>query len=392
MPQTDQPQSDSPMIEPTVEPTVEPIPPRYWWLKRIGIAIGVLLVALFALRSWWGWEANRRLQAEIDRIIAAGEPIYPEDFDPNEEIPDDQNAAKFLRDAENAIALTAEQTQLLQDFLGKTAELAKHMDELKAMIEANAEVFELARGARRAPGVEWGLRIRSPAINSMLPSFSGQRQLCRLLNAAAYHHRATGRDDLGVETLRDAIAQGDTLSYHPSLIAQLVVMANEAVAAQTVEKTAPTMKIAVPGEHDVLSADEAASREQVVGLIEDLLNDRRYRSAMTRAMLGERMLQLDIARTVLDGQMSLGSLAPWGAPARPSVLELLLSYPIVPLLYLGGLTALKNSTACVEASRQQDWQRVSAVLPRQDRNRTFLDEWSHAFSRGVAASLDRAQG
>ena len=102
MPESDQPQCESA----TIEPTVEPIPPRYWWLKRIALAAGFLFVALFALRLWWGWEANRRLQAEIDKIIAKGEPIYPEDFDPKEDIPDDQNAARFLRNAEQAINLT----------------------------------------------------------------------------------------------------------------------------------------------------------------------------------------------------------------------------------------------------------------------------------------------
>ncbi|MFH1111396.1 MAG: hypothetical protein V1790_19690 [Planctomycetota bacterium] len=117
MPQTDNPRSDSP----TVEPTVEPIPPRYWWLKRIGVGVGLLVVALFALRLWWAWEANRRLQAEIDRIIAAGEPIYPEDFDPKEQIPDDKNAARFLLQAASAINLTTDQMKLLEGYHGGSA-------------------------------------------------------------------------------------------------------------------------------------------------------------------------------------------------------------------------------------------------------------------------------
>ena len=92
----------------------KPIPPRYWWLKRLSIAGGCLLVALVALRLWWGWEANRRLQAEIDNYIAAGEPIYPEDFDP-EPIPDELNAAKLLIDAAQALNLTPQQSSLVQD-------------------------------------------------------------------------------------------------------------------------------------------------------------------------------------------------------------------------------------------------------------------------------------
>ena len=141
MPQTDKPQSDSP----TVEPTVEPIPPRYWWLKRIGVAVGLLLVALFALRLWWGWEANRRLQAEIDRIIAAGEPIYPEDFDPKEDIPDDQNAARFLTAAEQAIRLTPEQAKLIDELRGDGRFTDEHEEQARAIVESNTVVFGLIR-------------------------------------------------------------------------------------------------------------------------------------------------------------------------------------------------------------------------------------------------------
>ena len=48
-----------------------PIPARYWWLKRIGAATGVLLVLLGAMRWYWGWEADRRLQAEIEQPLYA---------------------------------------------------------------------------------------------------------------------------------------------------------------------------------------------------------------------------------------------------------------------------------------------------------------------------------
>src|SRR3990172_6612547 len=114
MPQSDLQQSDPS----TVEPIVEPVPPRYWWLKRIALTVGILLVAVIALRLWWGWEADRRLQAEIDKIIAAGDPIDPEDFDPKEEIPNEQNAARFLLQAENAINLTPEQVKLIDELRG----------------------------------------------------------------------------------------------------------------------------------------------------------------------------------------------------------------------------------------------------------------------------------
>lgn len=84
---------------------VRPVPVRYWWLKRILFGCGVILIGLVALRIWWGWEANRRLQAGIDGYIAAGEPVYPEDFDQSA-VPDDQNAAKMYDDAAAALLTT----------------------------------------------------------------------------------------------------------------------------------------------------------------------------------------------------------------------------------------------------------------------------------------------
>ena len=46
----------------------EPVPPRYWWLKRILVAVGVLVLLLVVFRLWWGWEAQRRLDAKIAEV------------------------------------------------------------------------------------------------------------------------------------------------------------------------------------------------------------------------------------------------------------------------------------------------------------------------------------
>lgn len=54
-----------------------PFPPRYWWLKRIVVAYAVLFVALLTLRLWWGHVAHHRLETEIAKYKAAGEPIEP---------------------------------------------------------------------------------------------------------------------------------------------------------------------------------------------------------------------------------------------------------------------------------------------------------------------------
>ena len=78
-------------------PDERPIPPRYWWLKRILAAIGILVLALACLRLWWGWEAHRRLQAEIKRYRAAGQLVYAYEFDEElDAVLDNQNAVVLL--------------------------------------------------------------------------------------------------------------------------------------------------------------------------------------------------------------------------------------------------------------------------------------------------------
>ena len=67
-------------------------PPRFWWLKRITCAGIAYMIFLLAVRLWWGWEAQRRLDAAIEERRAAGQPVLLEDF-MREPVADENNAA-----------------------------------------------------------------------------------------------------------------------------------------------------------------------------------------------------------------------------------------------------------------------------------------------------------
>ena len=78
-------------------PYISLVPKRYRWLKRLMILCGALLVGLVLLRWWWGFEANRRLQAQIEQYRAAGQPVYVSEFDAElDAVPDEENAALLL--------------------------------------------------------------------------------------------------------------------------------------------------------------------------------------------------------------------------------------------------------------------------------------------------------
>ena len=143
-------------------PDAKPIPIRCRWLKRLLVCGGLLLLVLVAVRLWWGWEAHRRFQAEIDKCLAADEPMFPEDFNPIEPVPDDRNAAKFLIDAAAALTLTTDQEELIQDVLGGLVDVRERLDELERIEEANTRAFALVRSARSKPEVDWGNPIHKP--------------------------------------------------------------------------------------------------------------------------------------------------------------------------------------------------------------------------------------
>lgn len=357
MPRTDKPQSDSP----TVEPTVEPIPPRYWWLKRIGVGVGLLLIALVALRLWWGWEANRRLQAEIDRIIAAGEPIYPEDFDPKEEIPDDQNAARLLIAATDAFNFSAEQTALLGKVCGTDFLLRKRLTEVRTLVEDNAEVLRLARRARALPTADWGVRIRTPAMVTSLAGFTGQRQLNRLLDVAAGYYHAAGKDFEAVEVLRDALAHADRLQQQPSLFAPLVARVCAGLAMQRIESILPTLRVA-DDEGEIVEGRQGASRAQIRALLAELADERETRAGMSRAMMCARMFQVDILKQLSQGKTSVSGILGLRAWAAFSFDDVMWRYPLFPAVTLDGVSLLRETTSLAKTADLRTFPEMQAGL------------------------------
>lgn len=345
MPQSDQPQSD-PV---TIEPVVEPIPPRYWWLKRIALAAGILLVALFALRLWWGWEANRRLQAEIDRIIAAGEPIYPEDFDPKEDIPDEQNAARLLLKADEKFNFAQVQSELLEKIVGKDALIRKHLTEVRALIEGNAEVFRIARRARNLPLADWGTRMRTPVVNVLLPALSGQRRLSKLLSLAASYEHIAGNDSEAVEIMHDAFEHSERLAQHPTLIGELVALANGGATIQAIEVILPSLHIALDEERSAGWKD-AASRSQIRSLLAGLMDEQRIREGMRRAIMCERMSNLDIHNQFMRGNTTMSAMFRGGGGPTISVSDVAWRYAVGPAFTLDVVSALRNMTILVEAA------------------------------------------
>ncbi len=366
-----------------------PVPLRYWWLKRVGLVIGLLVLILAGLRWWWGWDAHRRLQAEVDRIVAAGEPIYPQDFDPPEPVPDAENAARFVLDAEIALSLTPDDEALIAAVVEDRLTLYQRLDEVKAVVEKNVKALDLVRQARSRTRVDWGLRIRTPAIATMYPSLSGQRWLVKLLSATAGYYHVNGDDAAVIGTLRDALTQVRAIDSGPTLISHLLAIAASALAVNRVERVAPSLVVRAQSE-TMAEGERAASREEFQALITDLLAEDGTQKALVRAMQSERMSQLDTIKAIVDGQMTpnafFGRPPPGNATTNMNAILLFVKRPLYEHDAMFGLAWM---TKYVAAARSSDRPTAAAVAPVKPGQVTEWERILHPISWTELPWVDR---
>lgn len=367
--------------------TDKPVPPRFWWLRRILIVSGALLVVLVGARLWWGWEAHGRLQAEIDGYIAAGEPIYPADFDPPPMRPE-ENAAKLYLDAEAALNLNPTQGDLVSKLVGEYAEIRERLDEVERFVGANAEAFELVRRAGELKKFDWGNRIRSPAINFMLPNLSMHRHMSKTLSITATYHAERGNDAEALTTLVDSFRFSEAIDHKPFLIVHLVAMACRSLVLHDIEHVAPTLSLSPePSERD--DSSTTAPRKLAQLLIAELLDERSFQAALVRAMQADRMILLDSAQLVLRGDAGVGSFAGWGPIAPPPWWERALALPLTPMVELDALLGVRFCSALVEGGKKPNWPSARAVFPPKPRDWSPLERLMRPVSGLILASLDR---
>src|SRR5438067_8065809 len=127
--------SELPVHEPTA-----PHPPRYWWLKRLALAVLLWSAAITGLYSWWNHESQRRVRAVIDEVHARGEPILVDDF-ARPDVPPSQNAALDLMAAARALVPTKGRLSMETE-QGRLPFSADDLKVLRSQIRDNAVAIE----------------------------------------------------------------------------------------------------------------------------------------------------------------------------------------------------------------------------------------------------------
>ncbi len=346
-------------VDERADRAAKPIPPRYWWLKRLSIAGGCLLVALIVLRVWWGWEAGRRLQAEIDKYIAAGEPVFIADFEAQlAEVPDDQNAAILIEEAGSlAVFVTADGVDS-EDYTYDHEKVAKDLDNVRKLMAANARSLALVREARSRPLAAWkhGLDVQSRAATGR--SWGGYRQISKMLRLATSFHYHNGNHAEVVEAIEDQIFLSEALQADPHLIASLVAWAIEGLAFGCVEWFGATLVVddkLDPSGDAVTPAD----RLQVEKLILDLLNEQTPRELAIRARHGSRAQNLDFLQAI--DRFGWGAYA--GRFMGPTVADRVRSLLSRPIVVLDTLRAMRVESLAAEALKEKDWPAARKHFP-----------------------------
>lgn len=368
-----------------------PFPPRYWWFKRIVIAYAILFLALLALRLWWGHVAHSRLEAEIARYEAAGEPIEPEDFDPKDVIRDGENAVRLLEQAEAALPTRTARTEwMIESGCRDRATWEQHRAEIARVIAANAPVIEKTHEARSRGKVDWGLRMRSPMWTALLTNLSAERQVGKVVGAAARNDHYSGNDAAAVEKLRDILAQANAIEQQPTLIAHLVAMAVGHQAVSTVEDVARSLRLSPEGS-GAPTDGTPASEAQVRALIGELVDLQTAYDAQVRAMLVERAMQRDLVRSIVrcDWATIFG-----GLPTPAATLASAFSFPIRPLHVLAGVEAMRRMDRWVAAARSPTWKQARLLVARDgeldDRSSDRPLSWFLFPFASLTPSLERA--
>src|ERR1051325_3285251 len=178
-----------------------------------------LLFLMLVLRLIWGRFVHHQLQSQLQAIRARGEPIMPSDV-VHQPIPDDENAAFFVRKAAGTLVegIDSPRASNLQypDYLPHPPEWMKLAE---ACEKAQAPAFALARAARQRERAQFATSFSvDPDLRHLTHISTLAKALC---DAAEYSH-LSGNDTEALERLLDVLHISRTLQHDDLFISYLV--------------------------------------------------------------------------------------------------------------------------------------------------------------------------
>lgn len=315
------------------------MPPRFWWLKRGALAFATLLVALSALRLWWGHIAQQRMDAAMNAAAALGGPVTVEDWNNRPSLGDADNAALLLGQAAAAIHYTTAQRNFDDNFTSIAAMTASDGAILHGLVQGNVASIALVRTAASMPRADWPITFSRPVMAVLLPYLAPQRRTANLTHNAAIDEHLHGDDAAAMMDMDAIVAHGDLLEQGPPMIINHLV-------ACGIDGVGCSLATDLAGE---LSIDSPAAKQRAAALISRLLDDRALVDGGVRGWRGERMFALDV-----DQELAIYlKLNAWGTRAM---------WIVRPGLELEAVRMFQQETAASQAMRQMNYQAAMAAI------------------------------
>jgi hypothetical protein len=318
------------------------LPRRYWWLKRIAAGYVLLMAAVGGLYWVSNHLAKQRLQVELDKLRARGEPAALSDL-AGPPVPPEQNAAILLKKAGELTELDSPDADVLGDISLQPPLSAQNLETLERIIAKCEPGLRLVRRARELPGVNWDLNTSNVAELIEMRQLRSQFSLYECVAAAAALAHAKQNDSGCVEYFRDLLMLCRATDQPSLLVAHLRVIGMRQQTIGMIDVIAPRLQIA---RQEVASSNRpgAANPAQVRSLIRDLVDDDDFHQALTRAMQGERL-------------WNLAYLPEWWGNERWK------AWFLRPLLLTEARASLSWSSQYIEAARERTLSAAQAKLP-----------------------------
>ena len=280
------------------EREVTPQPPRRRrWGRRIAITL-LALALLLALGLWGaGKRAEKGLAADLAIYRAAGEPVTVDELNrwPALRSGDGENAVPLLREAAQRIDGGSAAFKVAMDALHAPPFDDADLRVLEAAVAANADVLAKLDEATARTRIDWEPQHTSPVMLNVTPpsALTGQRELAQLARIAAAAAHARGDDAEAIRRVGQILFVGRALDHQPWLVQHLVAVACDAAAARAASDLAPDLHVG--------GDPRAAPPQRVRALIAALLDEQPASEGLRRALVGERVTQLDFPNGVLAG-------------------------------------------------------------------------------------------
>ena len=274
------------MTENITAETARPPKKRRRWLRRIGWTLLILIAVALVVRLVAGLVTEHALNARLDALRAAGEPLRMTELAPPEVAPE-RNAAVLYGQAFVFMGLlpdcTMNRIATLSD--ARKPLTPTELDEARALLAQSADALRLIREGTTRPECRFPLKYDTePLMGMLLPHLGRQRAAARLLSLFAEVNLAEGKPDAAVEDCAEIFRLARALHDEPILISMLVEMANENIGRRRLEA--------------VLDRSEPSA--EALAKLQPLLAVTADRERVRRLMRGERTFGIDAFELILD--------------------------------------------------------------------------------------------